>query len=153
MPSNRTPSSAPHALEHVAILRPWYVDAILAGTKTIESRLSLSRGAPFGLVAPGHVIHFKDSGGPFRATASVCGVATFEDLRPADVRTLARRYNAQVGAPDDYWTSRLEARYATLIWLVDVRPCERAPHLHRKPGSRAAWFVLASRSTRHRAVA
>ena len=135
-------------LEHAAILRRAFLDMILAGTKTIESRLSLTRGAPFGLVAPGDTVHFKDVGGEFRATARVCGVATFEDLRPADVRTLARRYRVQVGAPDEYWTDRQHARYATLIWLMDVRACERAPKLRRAPGSRAAWFVLNAESVR-----
>lgn len=153
-PTNAAKVSLPRPpMEHAAIMRSCYLDMILAGTKTIESRLSLTRGAPFGLVVPGDVVHFKDAGGEFRATARVCGVATFEDLRPADVRTLARRYRGAVGAPEEYWIERQHARYATLIWLSGVRACERAPLLRRKAGSRAAWFVLGNENARQREVA
>lgn len=130
-------------MHHVAILQPKYVASILDGTKLVESRLSATRSAPFGKVQPGDVIHFKGSGGPFGATATVAGVMTFENLRPADVRTLARRYARQVAAPAEYWEERSEAKFATFIWLTDVRPSHTVPAgFAPTPGARSAWYVL-----------
>jgi hypothetical protein len=130
-------------MQHVAILHRQYLDAILGGSKTVESRLSATKSAPFGRVQPGDMIHFKETGGQFRATAVVAGVMTFEDLRPADVRTLARRYGPQIGAEATYWESRQDARYATFITLRDVRPTDAAPAgFAVTPGARSAWYVL-----------
>jgi ASC-1-like (ASCH) protein len=130
-------------MHHVAILHSEYVDAILSGEKTIESRLSVVRGAPFGKVEPGDVIHFKRSGGGFGAAAHVSGVMSFEDLRPADVRMLAKRYGAQVAAPESYWTERLESRFATFIMLSGVKASVAVPAgFAPTPGARSAWYVL-----------
>lgn len=129
-------------MRHIAILHARYLDAILAGAKTIESRLSRARGLPFGIVAPGDTIYFKQSSGPVRAVARVSGVSSFEDLRPEDVLTLARRYREAVGAGEEYWESRRDCRYATLIWLADVRACDHAPGFARRAGARSAWFAL-----------
>jgi hypothetical protein len=130
-------------MHHVAILKAEYVAAILDGTKVVESRLSATRNAPFGRVKPGDTIHFKESGGAFGASALVAGVMTFEDLRPADIRTLSRRYGRQVAAPAEYWDQRSDAKYATFIWLTDVRESDTAPAAFvPTPGARAAWYVL-----------
>jgi hypothetical protein len=137
-------------MHHVAILQGRYIDAILEGTKVVESRLSITRGAPFGRVQPGDFIHFKRTGGPFAALAHVSGVMTFEDLCPADVRTLSRRYGPQIGANAAYWHERKDAKYATFIWLTEVKPSHAVPSLYRPtPGARAAWYVLdQARATR-----
>jgi len=130
-------------MHHVAILHGQYVDAILSGEKTIESRLSVVRAAPFGKVHPGDMIHFKRSGGGFAATAHVSGVMSFEDLRPADVRMLAKRYGAQVAAPDSYWAERIESRFATFLLLSGVKPSAAVPvGFAPTPGARSAWYVL-----------
>lgn len=132
-------------MRHIAILHARYIDAILEGRKVVETRLSLTRCAPFGLVTPGDEILFKQSGGPFRACARVAGVMTFEDLRPSDVRALARRYGDLVGADDAYWEARIECRYATLMWLGDASPDVVTPKFARKAGARSAWYLLESK--------
>lgn len=130
-------------MQHVAILHKQYLDAILDGSKTVESRLSATRSAPFGRVQPGDTIYFKETGGAFRATAVVAGVMSFEDLRPADVRTLARRYGPRIGADAAYWESREDAKYATFLTLRDVSAANAAPSgFVATPGARSAWYVL-----------
>jgi len=49
---------------HVAILKPGYIQAILAGTKTIESRLTKTAQPPYGKVVTGERLYLKASGGP-----------------------------------------------------------------------------------------
>jgi len=49
---------------HLAILRQPYLDLIVDGTKTLESRFNTKRAAPFGRVAVGDLILLKGSGRP-----------------------------------------------------------------------------------------
>lgn len=130
-------------MHHVAIVQAKYVRAILDGTKVVESRLSMTKSAPFGRVEPGDVIHFKETGGAFGAVATVAGVMTFEDLHASDVRLLSRRYGSQVAASAEYWEERRDAKYATFVWLADVRESHHVPAgFAPTPGARAAWYVL-----------
>ncbi len=131
-------------MEHVAIVAREYAEAILAGRKTIEARLSLTRRAPFGRVRAGDVVYVKETGGPFRARCIAARVEVLEGLDETGVARLARRYRAPVGAPASFWRSRGHARYATLVWLASVRACDRGPDYQRRPGycARNAWHVL-----------
>ena len=65
---------------HVALVRPEYAEAILNGRKRVESRLSRMRCEPFGRVAPGDRVFFKETGGPFRACARIARVARYATL-------------------------------------------------------------------------
>lgn len=125
--SPRQPKTKSASRHHSAIMRPPYLDAILEGRKTVESRLSLTRRDPFEKVAAGELIYFKESGGPYRAVARVERVEFFRDLERADVERLARRFNAEVCGTAAYWRGKRSARYATFIWLSNVREIDRGP--------------------------
>jgi ASC-1-like (ASCH) protein len=129
---------------HVAIVDPRCARDILAGVKTIESRLSLQRRAPFGRVAPGDVIYFKRRSGRFAASARVRRVASFEALTPARVDRLRERFDARVRGGRAYWAAKRASRYATLIWLTRVAPVDTGPEYRGRPGfsPRAAWHTL-----------
>ena len=45
---------------HLAILTPGWIDLILDGTKTIESRFTKVRCAPFGKVHEGDSVYLKE---------------------------------------------------------------------------------------------
>ncbi len=132
---------------HIAILHKRYLDAILSGDKTIESRLSRIRTEPFGRVKAGERIYFKQSSGPFRATAIVRSVKSYDDLTPARVRTMRRDHNDGILGDGPYWSAKSRATCATLMWLDEVEPIEFGPDLSgvQSPGSRRAWFVLPNR--------
>ena len=129
---------------HVAILHKQYLDAVLAGEKTIEARLSKIRTEPFGRVKKGERIYFKQSSGPFRATAIVRTVKSFEDLTPAGVRSMRQEYNDGILGKSAFWTAKSGATCATLTWLDEVELIDSGPDLSKvQPrGSRRAWFVL-----------
>ncbi len=127
---------------HLAVVLPRYMESILAGRKVVEVRLSVNRCAPFGRVAPGDTVYFKERGGPVRASAVVIRVDSFADLTPARVRELARRYATPADAVRAaYWRQKRAARYATMIWFDNVREVAGGAHVPRLFG--AAWVVLA----------
>ena len=124
---------------HLAIVEGRYIDAILAGRKTIECRLGLIGSVPYGAVEAGDLIWFKEICGPVRGVASTQKVESFEALTPARVDWLRRTYNAQIGAPSSFWQAYQQARYATLVHLQEV--CPLTPFRIQKR-DRRAWVVL-----------
>lgn len=125
---------------HVAILLRRYIKLLLTGRKTVESRLTKSPRAPFGLIEAGQRVFFKASSGPFMATAVAHEVASFDDLSPRRVTELQRQFNDAVCGDDDYWAMRRDCRYATFVSLREVQPVSRGPTL--APSRGPAWFCL-----------
>ncbi len=125
---------------HVAILKKPYLDAILRGTKTIESRLSKTAGPPFGRVEAGERVYLKQSAGPVRGMATAEAVFSQDGLTPRDVQAIRRRFEPRVGGDDAYWRGRVGCRFATMISLSDVEPCDVGPR-YRTQHMRA-WYVL-----------
>lgn len=125
---------------HVAILKRPYARAILAGTKTVESRLTRTAMPPFGQIEPGQRLYIKVSAGPFVAVARAGRVASYEGLTPARVEQLRRRYQPSVGGDDDYWRTKRDSRFALFVTLADVEPIDVGPAyrlIHMR-----AWHVL-----------
>lgn len=132
---------APRAL-HLAILVEPYLGLILAGQKRIEARFSLQRRAPFEQVHPDDVLLLKRSGGPILGIGRVGGVRCLT-LAPGDLDDLRARYADELQVNDPgFWRQRATARYATLIWMNQVRPT--AP-LWVSKRDRRAWVVLRAR--------
>lgn len=125
---------------HVAILKPGYIDAILDGRKTIESRLTRTKQTPYGQVVTGERVYLKASGGPFMATAIAGGVMNFEGLDPAGVKQLRTQYGGPICGDEAYWKAKRDSRSATLIELTEVRPISIGPPY--KPAHMKAWYVL-----------
>ena len=128
---------------HLVVLKRPYLDAILSGRKTIESRFMKTRRAPFAAVAPGDRLFFKVTSGPVCATGRVREVMTFENLTAKRIEQIKRTYNDRIIAPDRYWDEKRHCRRGVLIWLDHVRPIE--PIRIDKKDWRA-WAVLTSRN-------
>lgn len=122
---------------HVAVLKTAYIEAILEGRKTVESRLSRTRREPLHAAHAGDVVYFKESSGGYRARARVRRVEFLEGLEPGDVQRLRRRVNEQVLGSTAYWREKRQARYATLVWIGEVRRTNAGPRIGRLYGR--AW--------------
>jgi len=123
---------------HLAILKRKYLDLIISGRKSMECRLTRIPCAPFRQAAAGEKVLFKQSAGPIRAQAYIEKALFFGRLTPDSIRGLRRRYNDKVCADADFWLSRLDCRYGSLIWLTDVT--EIPPYRIRRKGLRA-WII------------
>lgn len=125
---------------HIAILKPAYIHAILAGTKTIESRLTKTRQPPFESIAEGERLFLKASGGPFMATAVAGGVRCIEAASPDDVGRVYKQFGKQIGGDGAYWESKRDCRFITLVTLAEVEALSVGPRY--KPAYMKAWYVL-----------
>jgi len=104
---------------HLGVFVEPYLEAILDGRKTIESRFGRNRNAPFARVSPGDVILLKRSGGPVVGVA-MAGRTDYYLLVSATLSDLRRRFASRLFAEDDdFWSARADKRFATLIEIGD----------------------------------
>jgi hypothetical protein len=127
---------------HVAVVHPRYVSLVLAGQKTMESRLSIARCQPWGCVGSGDELYFKCSGGTIKARARVTHVESRSELTPVAIATLRAQHNATILATSAYWRDRRRARYATLITFADVMPIDVGPAVRLPRLYGRGWIVL-----------
>jgi hypothetical protein len=125
---------------HIAIFHEPFLSLLLAGRKTVESRYSKNRVAPFEAVSAGDLLLLKRSSGPIVGVA-VAGNPGFYELDEdawLDIRT---RFARAICAPDeDFWLQREHARFATLIPIAAVTTVEEFLIEKR---DRRGWALLA----------
>jgi hypothetical protein len=101
---------------HLAIFAEPFLSMALSGEKTIESRFSRNRCAPYGEISGGDIILLKEVSGP------ICGIALarrawFYDLTSEPIDRIRDQFGFQICADEAFWASRADALYATLIEL------------------------------------
>ena len=132
-------------MNHLVILRPPYLDMILGGEKTVESRLSRRRHPAATRCAPGDILYLKRVGGDIEGRARVARVDVYADLERDELRALADTWAGRVAAtePDD-WYQRIkhDARHALFFTLEEVERMHiPAAVLPRNLPWASAWIV------------
>jgi ASC-1-like (ASCH) protein len=126
---------------HLAVFSEPFLSFVLDGRKTVESRFSRARRAPFGAVSEGDIILIKEVAGP------VCGIALakqawYYDLTRVSLHNIRERYGMTICADNDFWDSRRDANYGTLIELAEVSSISAFDCDKR---DRRGWVPLRSR--------
>ena len=126
-------------MKHIAILRPPFFDMVLNGEKTIESRWSMNKIAPYNKVKTGDQILLKLTGKPVTATAIVKDIKYYQ-LTPEKVEQIRIQYGKEIGT-DKFknWPAILQKKFCTLIWLENVKQIEPL-EVPRSNG--AGWIVV-----------
>lgn len=134
---------------HLAIFVEPFLGLALAGTKTVESRFSKRRTAPYNLVREGDVILLKRSGGPVRGLAQIGGVS-FYRLDGAALKSIRGEHAEAICATDDeFWEKKQSANYATIMGLSRVRaiaPLDLSS-LNFSKRDKRGWVVLSGDGT------
>ena len=126
---------------HLAIFAEPFLSMVLSGEKTIESRFSRNRCAPYGEIGDGDIILLKAVAGP------ICGLVLARrtwcyDLACETIARIRSRFGSGIGADDAFWDSRNDALYATLIEL-DTPTSIAAVNCDKR--DRRGWVSLRSR--------
>jgi len=124
---------------HLVILKKQYLDLILQGKKTIESRLLKTKHPPLGQINLGDKLFLKQSSGPVCATAMVKAVKTYENLTPQKIAELKNLYNNKVLGADEYWNWKQNSKFAIFAWLENVK---QIPPVYIDKKDWRAWVVL-----------
>lgn len=133
--------------KHLAIFSPNVINAIISGKKTIDSRFSKNRIAPFLQVEAGDLVYVKAPGEDINAQFRVKKVLYFEAFEKEDFDQIVAMYWSKIGWNDEKDETRFKkekkegSRYATLIWMDEVEQFIVPPVRIRKSDNRA-WVVL-----------
>ncbi len=124
---------------HLAVLVEPYLQRVLDGLKTVESRFAADRRAPYRQIAPDDLILLKRSGGPIVGIAQVSD-ASFYELTPMMLGGIREQFEDGLGVSDQFfWEQRAHAAFATLLRMSHVRAL--APIEFRKR-DRRGWVIL-----------
>jgi shikimate kinase len=123
---------------HLAVFSQPFLEYVLKGTKTIDSRFSANRIAPYQHVFTGDIILIKQTGGP---VVGICGVgqAWFYELEPDTLKNIKQQFGKHICADEEFWRSRRKRSFGTLILLKDVRPITPLPIDKR---DRRGWVTV-----------
>lgn len=124
---------------HLAVFVEPFLQFLLDGRKTVESRFSIHRRPPFGCVKSGDLVLIKESGGPIVAVAEISEVWYYQLDR--DAWDLIRTRFARQLCVDDpvFWESKASSYFATLMQIGRV---EKLDPLTCAKRDRRGWVVL-----------
>lgn len=115
-----------------------YLDRIIDGTKTVESRFHKIRNAPLDTVSGGDLVVFKPAG---HAAGHVAGVrrASYLDLAETPLEVVRSTWqDAIADTTDEFWSARAHARWVSLVEIDWVRSIP-AVTLHKR--DRRGWVT------------
>lgn len=124
---------------HLAILNEPYLSLILGGHKTIESRFSRRRCAPYERVRAGDILILKESSGPIRGVAVVEDAKFFSNLTPSLVREVMTSYAQGLQLEEDFRASKEDTCFASLFFLGET---VRTAAIQIAKVDRRAWIVF-----------
>lgn len=124
---------------HLAVFVEPYLQYVFDGTKTIESRFSVNRCAPFERANEGDIVLLKKSGG---GVIGVCLITYiwYYNLDESAWKIIRDRFAAPLAIKDKgFWKRKQRACYASLFKISHVVQFEPLPVEKR---DRRGWVVL-----------
>lgn len=139
-------------MEHIAILTKKYnyIEAILEGKKTIESRWYVNKIAPWNKIKKDQTVYLKNSGGSVIAKAEVKKVLQFENLTPKLVMEIYKRYGNKISPNSSFeefkkWSESDEAKskkHCILIFLKKLTSVKPFQVSKKGFGNACAWMCV-----------
>lgn len=125
---------------HVGVFIEPYLQLLLDGKKTLESRFSINRTAPYQKVTDGDLLLLKRSGGPIVGICQIAHAWSYE-LDPAAWDTLKTQHaRALCIQSPAFWEQKRHANYATLMQVRHARAVE--PAIAFVKSDRRGWVTL-----------
>jgi len=127
---------------HLAIFTQPFLDLLLDGEKTIESRFSKVRCAPYGQITEGDLVFCKESGGPVRGQFIAGPVLSFHNVDDRKMREIAAQYGTAICANADlnFWRDRWGKSYVTLIAVTAPTRYRLPKQVHKR--DRRGWVPM-----------
>lgn len=123
---------------HLGIFSDPYLTYMLEGKKTIESRFSKNKIAPYNQITKDDIVIVKKSSGNVEGYFTIKEVLFF-DLNVVSIDEIKLRYNKQLCVDEKFWINKKNSNYATLIIidnLVELKPF----HINKK--GMQTWIIL-----------
>ena len=133
---------------HLAIFTRDALDQIFSGQKSVESRFSKKRLAPFGQVNAGDKVFMKQSGKDICGQFTVKKVLSFDNLDKEDWQLIKVNFWPHISFGIEeldkvFLKEHQTAKFGTLIFIEQVEQLITSPFTYRK-SDRRGWVVLGS---------
>lgn len=133
-------------MQHVAIMKKRWnmIPKIVSGEKTVESRWYKNKSAPWGKIAPGDTIYFKNSGEKVIARAKVSRVLQFSLESQKEAQSVVEKYGKKIGlAKIGQYVAKKCPRYCILVFLEKAKLVSKPFTIDKRGfGSAAAWITV-----------
>lgn len=123
---------------HLGVFTEPYLTYILEGKKTIESRFSKNKIAPYNQITKDDIVIVKKSSGNVVAYFTIKEVI-FYNLSITPISEIKSKYNEQLCVDESFWIRKKSSNHATLIIidnLVKLKPF----HINKK--GMQTWIKL-----------
>ncbi len=123
---------------HLGIFGEPYLTYMLEGKKTIESRFSKNKIAPYKKITKDDIVIVKKSSGNVVGYFTIKDVLFF-DLNAISIEGIKLKYNNQLCVDKAFWKNKKNSNYATLIIIDKLFKLKPFP-IHKK--GMQTWVVL-----------
>ena len=127
---------------HLAVFVEPFLQHVVDGDKTLESRFMKHPIPPFGCVKHGDVVALKRASGP---VVAVCDVGRVWEHRvtPSVLRTLRNNFADSLCATDPgFWVAHADKQFAVLMQIRRVKRLDEPFHVSKR--DRRGWVVVSS---------
>lgn len=104
---------------HLGVFTEPYLTYMLEGKKTIESRFSKNKILPYNQISKDDIVIVKKSSGNVVAYFTIKEILFF-DLNETSVNKIKNKYNKQLCVDENFWISKSNSNYATLIMIDKI---------------------------------
>lgn len=108
---------------HLGVFAEPYLDLMMKGTKTIESRFSIKKIAPYNKIKKDDIVFIKKSSGQVLGYLTIKEVLFF-DLKVTPIDYIREKYGRELCVTDEFWESKEKSNYATLIIIDKIKRLE-----------------------------
>lgn len=124
---------------HLAVCREPYIQYMINGSKTIESRITKNKIVPYGKVKKGDIVILKRSSGPVLAIFTVKNVICY-DSTSFSLNTIRNNYQEELQIHDEWWELKRDSRFASLIWIEEIVALNAIDVAIQK--NRQSWIII-----------
>lgn len=131
---------------HLAIFSKSSIKQIFSGKKTVETRFSKKRIAPFAQISVGDIIYIKPPGEEVVGQFTAKKVISFEGIEEGDWAYIKKQFGKKMalGTEEEiyqYFNKNLEAKFGTIILMDNLEQFITSPLKVEKKDLRG-WMVL-----------
>lgn len=123
---------------HLGIFTEPVLSYMMEGKKTIESRFSKNKIAPYNKIDKNDIVLIKRSGGEVIGYLTIKDILFF-DLNTTSISSIKEKYNEYLCVDEAFWEQKKESNYATLIIIDKVNKLK--PFKINKKGMQT-WIIL-----------
>lgn len=104
---------------HLGVFNEPYLTYMLEDKKTIESRFSKKRIAPYNKISKDDIVIVKKSSSNVVAYFTIKDII-FYDLSITPISEIKAKYSQELCVNDDFWELKKDSKYATLIFIDEL---------------------------------